>query len=292
MPSSFLWRKKEMNVYQIVTGRIIKELEKGLIPWRKPWIDIRLQSGAYNRVSKKPYSLMNQMLLGLEGEYATYKQWNALGGTLKENARSEIVVFWKMQVIQEEKENGEIEEKQIPFLRYYRVFHISQIDGIEPLPKPEIPQVEGIKAGDQLIEEYASREKIQIKETISNEAFYNPRKDMIVIPQKGQFQEINEFYSTIFHEMVHSTGHSTRLNRDTMGKASFGTNLYSREELVAETGSAMLMNIVGIETPGTFNNSAAYIQSWITHLQQDEKLIVTASAKAEKAVRYILNGQE
>ena len=292
MLSSFLWRKKELNVYQIVTGRIIKELEKGLIPWRKPWIDIRLQSGAYNRVSKKPYSLMNQMLLGLEGEYATYKQWNALGGTLKENARSEIVVFWKMQVIQEEKENGEIEEKQIPFLRYYRVFHISQIDGIEPLPKPEIPQVEGIKAGDQLIEEYASREKIQIKETISNEAFYNPRKDMIVIPQKGQFQEINEFYSTIFHEMVHSTGHSTRLNRDTMGKASFGTNLYSREELVAETGSAMLMNIVGIETPGTFNNSAAYIQSWITHLQQDEKLIVTASAKAEKAVRYILNGQE
>ena len=292
MLSSFLRRKKEMNVYQIVTGRIIKELEKGLIPWRKPWIDIRLQSGAYNRVSKKPYSLMNQMLLGLEGEYATYKQWNALGGTLKENARSEIVVFWKMQVIQEEKENGEIEEKQIPFLRYYRVFHISQIDGIEPLPKPEIPQVEGIKAGDQLIEEYASREKIQIKETISNEAFYNPRKDMIVVPQKGQFQEINEFYSTIFHEMVHSTGHSTRLNRDTMGKASFGTNLYSREELVAETGSAMLMNIVGIETPGTFNNSAAYIQSWITHLQQDEKLIVTASAKAEKAVRYILNGQE
>ena len=83
MLSSFLWRKKEMNVYQIVTGRIIKELEKGLIPWRKPWIDIRLQSGAYNRVSKKPYSLMNQMLLGLEGEYATYKQWNALGGTLK-----------------------------------------------------------------------------------------------------------------------------------------------------------------------------------------------------------------
>ena len=291
MLSSFLWRKKEMNVYQIVTGRIIKELEKGLIPWRKPWINIRLQTGAYNRITRKPYSLMNQMLLGLEGEYATYKQWNALGGTLKENARSEIVVFWKMQVIQEEKENGEIEEKQIPFLRYYRVFHISQIDGIEPLPKPEIPQVEGIKAGDQLIEEYASREKIQIKETISNEAFYNPRKDMIVIPQKGQFQEINEFYSTIFHEMVHSTGHSTRLNRDSMGKASFGTNLYSREELVAETGSAMLMNIIGIETPGTFNNSAAYIQSWITHLQQDEKLIVTASSKAEKAVRYILNGQ-
>lgn len=280
-----------MNVYQIVTERILKELEKGLIPWRKPWINIRLQTGAYNRITRKPYSLMNQMLLGLEGEYATYKQWNALGGTLKENARSEIVVFWKLQDLKEEKENGEIEEKQIPLLRYYRVFHISQIDGIEPLPKPEIPQVEGIKAGDQLIEEYASREKIQIKETISNEAFYNPRKDMIVIPQKGQFQEINEFYSTIFHEMVHSTGHSTRLNRDSMGKASFGTNLYSREELVAETGSAMLMNIIGIETPGTFNNSAAYIQSWITHLQQDEKLIVTASSKAEKAVRYILNGQ-
>lgn len=277
-----------MTVYQIVTERIIKELEKGNIPWRKPWINIRLQSGAYNRITRKPYSFMNQMLLGQAGEYATYKQWTDLGGTLKEGAKSEIVVFWKMQIIQEEKENGEIDEKQIPLLRYYRVFHISQIDGIDPLPKPEVPTIEGIEEGDRLIEEYVSREKIRIKETISNDAFYNPRKDMIVVPEKGQFTDINEYYSTVFHEMVHSTGHVNRLNRETMGKASFGSNNYSREELVVETGAAMLMNIVGLETDDTFKNSAAYLQSWITHLREDEKLIVTAAGKAEKAVRYIL----
>ncbi|MCI5622269.1 ArdC family protein [Anaerostipes sp.] len=277
-----------MNVYQIVTERIIKELEKGNIPWKKPWINIRLQSGAYNRISKKPYSLMNQMLLGRAGEYATYKQWTDLGGKLKEGAKSEIVVFWKLQIIKDEKENGEIEEKQIPLLRYYRVFHISQIQGIDSLPKPEIPNIEGIKEGDQLIEKYASREKIRIKETISNDAFYNPRKDIIVVPKKGQFDDINEFYSTVFHEIIHSTGHVNRLNRETMGKASFGSNNYSREELVAETGSAMLMNIVGLETDGTFKNSAAYLQSWIRHLKEDEKLIVAAAGKAEKAVKFVM----
>lgn len=278
-----------MNVYQIVTERILKELEKGLIPWRKPWINIRLQTGAYNRITRKPYSLMNQMLLGLEGEYATYKQWNALGGTLKENARSEIVVFWKLQDLKEEKENGEIEEKQIPLLRYYRVFHISQIEGVEPLPKPEISKAEGIESGDHLIKQYSERENIEIIEKIINQAYYNPRRDQIVIPEKGQFTSVNEFYSTVFHEMVHSTGHACRLNRDTMGKSSFGSSNYSKEELVAEIGSAMLMNIVGIETKSTLKNSAAYIQSWITHLKEDVKLIVAASGKAEKAVKYIYN---
>ena len=200
--------------------------------------------------------------------------------------------FWKIQEIQEEKDNGEIEKKQIPILRYYRVFHISQIEGVKPLPKMTLPEIKGIEAGDRLIRDYAKREAIEIKEKISNDAYYNPQREQIILPMKGQFTEINEFYSSAFHELVHSTGHPNRLNRDFERIKSFGSNLYSNEELVAETGAAMLMNIIGIETPDTFNNSTAYIQSWITHLQQDEKLIVTASAKAEKAVRYILNGQE
>ena len=162
---------------------------------------------------------------------------------------------------------------------------------MKPLPKMTLPEIKGIEAGDRLIRDYAKREAIEIKEKISNDAYYNPQREQIILPMKGQFTEINEFYSSAFHELVHSTGHPNRLNRDFERIKSFGSNLYSNEELVAETGAAMLMNIIGIETPDTFNNSTAYIQSWITHLQQDEKLIVTASAKAEKAVRYILNGQ-
>lgn len=120
------------NVYEMVTERIIAELEKGVIPWEKPWTGVR--SGAYNRVSKRPYSLLNQMLLKHTGEYATYKQWQDLGGQVKKGEKSEIVVFWKIFEAEEtNKDTGEKETKKIPLLRYYNVFHISQVEGVEPL---------------------------------------------------------------------------------------------------------------------------------------------------------------
>lgn len=124
------------NVYQMVTDRIIEELEKGLIPWNKPWTGVR--SGAFNRISKKPYSLINQMLLKHNGEYATFKQWQDLGGHVRKGEKSEIVVFWKIYEKEEINDNGEKEIKKIPLLRYYNVFHISQVEGVEPLPKEKL----------------------------------------------------------------------------------------------------------------------------------------------------------
>ena len=110
----------------MVTDRIIEELEKGLIPWNKPWTGVR--SGAFNRISKKPYSLINQMLLKHNGEYATFKQWQDLGGHVRKGEKSEIVVFWKIYEKEEINDNGEKEIKKIPLLRYYNVFHISQVN--------------------------------------------------------------------------------------------------------------------------------------------------------------------
>ena len=121
------------NVYEMVTDRIIEQLEKGIIPWQRPWTGVR--DGAYNRVSNKPYSLLNQMLLLHDGEYATFKQWTELGGHIKKGEKSEIIVFWKIQPIEEEKEDGTKAIKQLPILRYYNVFHISQVEGIEPKEK-------------------------------------------------------------------------------------------------------------------------------------------------------------
>ena len=121
------------SVYEMVTERIISQLEQGVIPWEKPWTGIR--SGAYNRISKKPYSLLNQMLLQHKGEYATFAQWQKLGGHVRKGEKSEIIVFWKIQPIEEEQEDGTKVVKQIPLLRYFNVFHISQVDGVEPLPK-------------------------------------------------------------------------------------------------------------------------------------------------------------
>lgn len=277
------------NVYEMVTERIIAELEKGIIPWEKPWTGVR--SGAYNRVSKKPYSLLNQMLLKHTGEYATYKQWQDLGGQVRKGEKSEIVVFWKIFETEEtNKDTGEKETKKIPLLRYYNVFHISQVEGVKPLKPEQLnDEVEPIEEADKIITDYITREHIEFTECRSNEAYYSPSSDRVVVPMKEQYTVINEYYSTTFHELTHSTGHKSRLNRlETGAVAAFGGTEYSKEELVAEIGSASLMNLLGIETVKTFRNSAAYIQSWLQVLRNDNKFIVSASSKAEKAVNYIL----
>ena len=277
----------KVNVYEMVTERFIEELEKGNIPWQKPWSGVR--TGAFNRVSKKAYSILNQMMLKHTGEYATFKQWSELGGKVKKGEKSEIVVFWKIMQKTETNSDGEQVTKAIPLLRYYNVFHISQVEGVEPLENAELQEIEPIEEADNIIKSYVNREGIIFEEKLSDEAFYSPSRDTVVVPMKEQYKEINEYYSTTFHELTHSTGHKSRLDRlETGVKASFGSDEYSKEELVAEIGSASILNMLGIETPKTFKNSTAYIQSWIKVLKDDVKFIVSASSKAEKAVNYII----
>lgn len=278
------------SVYEMVTERIINQMEQGIIPWERPWTGIR--SGAYNRISKRPYSLLNQFLLKNIGEYATLKQWNQLGGKIKKGSKSEFVVFWKIQNIEEITEDGEKVIKQIPLLRYYNVFHISQVDGVEPLRPEELHNIEPIAEAEQIFNEYLIREGIKLEQVASNEAYYSPSRDVIHLPRLEQFSRPEEYYSTAFHEATHSTGHQSRLNRlNTGANAAFGSETYSKEELVAEIGSASIMNMLGIETTHSFRNSTAYIQSWLQVLRNDVKFIVSASSRAEKAVDYILNGQ-
>lgn len=277
------------SVYEMVTERIINQLEQGVIPWEKPWTGIK--SGAYNRVSKKSYSLLNQMLLKHDGEYATYKQWADLGGHVRKGEKSEIVVFWKIQPVEETKEDGTKEVKQIPLLRYFNVFHISQVDGVEPLSKDKLKDIKPIEKAESILHDYWNREGIEIEHTASDDAYYSPSRDLIHLPLFEQFKDANEYYNTAFHESVHSTMKESRCNReeDRKGKlVAFGSNEYSKEELVAEIGSANLMNILGIESDKSFRNSTAYIQGWLSKLRNDVKFIVSASGKAEKAVDYIL----
>ena len=280
----------KFDIYEEITNRIIAQLESGTIPWHKPWSGI--SGGAYNRVSKKPYSLLNQMLLKHDGEYATYKQWSDIGGKVKKGEKSEIVVFWKIFQTEEVK-NGKVEKKSIPLLKYINVFHVSQVDGVEPRDVKSIEH-KPIDEAENIKTTYIDRENIEIREVVTNEAFYSPTMDYIQVPCKEQFADVMEFYSTLFHEMVHSTGHRDRLGRlDASVKlASFGSEEYSKEELIAEIGSAFLMNHIGIETTKTFKNSAAYIQSWLKVLRDDKRFIVSASSKAEKAMKYILGDIE
>ena len=281
-----------INVYELVTNRIIEQLENNIIPWEKPWsgtID-----GAFNRVSKKPYSILNQMLLKYNGEYATFKQWQELGGHIRKAEKSEIIVFWKMYPIKEKQDDGTEIIKTIPLLKYINVFHISQVDGVEPLKQKVTHDIEPIDKAEKILNDYWNRENITIEHVKGDKAFYSPMFDKIQLPLFEQFKQSEEYYSTAFHESVHSTMKTSRCNRQEYRKGkvvSFGSEEYSKEELVAEVGSAQLMNIVGIETTKSFRNSTAYIQSWLKVLRNDNKFIVSASSKAEKAVNYILGNQ-
>lgn len=275
------------SVYTMVTDRIVAQLEKGIIPWQKPWTGVI--EGAYNRITRRPYSLLNQLMLK-NGEYASYKQWQEAGGQVRKGARSEIVVFWKLYPVKKTMEDGTEKTEMIPVLKYYNVFHISQVDGVAPLKREEFIEHNPIDEAEKIISAYQDREMICIRRETSNEAYYSPLGDYIVVPKMEQFVKIEQFYSTLFHEMIHSTGHPSRLNRLEAGKSShFGDESYSKEELVAEIGSATMMNKLGIETQRSFKNSTAYIQNWLQALKNDTRLIVSAAGKAEKAVEYIYN---
>ena len=278
------------DIYQVVTDKIIKKMEEGNFTWVKGWSGTF--DGAFNRISKKYYSLLNQMLLDHDGEYATFKQWTSLGGKIKKGEKSEMIVFWSFIEKKEKDENG-IEKvvKKFPMLKYFNVFHISQVEGVEPLNKEERKENEQIKSAQEIVDEYLNQEKLKLVNEDKKRAYYSPSADYINVPKLNQFKSSNEYYSTLFHEMIHSTGHSSRLNRGLENNAWFGSESYSKEELIAEIGSAGLCEIANVATDDTFVNSVAYLQSWIKVLKNDKKLIVSASSKAEKSIEYILGNK-
>ena len=295
---------EKVNVYQMVTDRIIAELERGIIPWHKPWSGAGLaDGGAVNYVSRKPYSMLNQMLLGREGEYLTFKQIKDLKGNVKKGAKSQMVVFFTMISQSKQKkqdDNGneievtKVREYLIPVLKYYRVFHIDDCEGIETKIKVDEPieTTQPIEVADNIINGYLSREK-KLKfqnDKPSNRAYYSPLQDMVVVPMLSQYQEAEEYYSTTFHELTHSTIPPYRCDRKAENDhAFFGNEDYSREELVAELGSAMICNAIGLDCEKAFKNSVAYIQSWLKALKNDNKMIVWAASRSEKAAKYIMD---
>ena len=271
-----------MDIYKEVTDRIMAQLENRIIPWQKPWI---ASGNAISHVTGNSYSLLNQMLLGRPGEYVTFAQCQKEGGKVKKGEKSSMVVFWKF-IEQEDPDTKE--KKQVPFLRYFNVFHIDQCEGLTA--KHALPFNEDIQPdeyAEEIISDYIRRSGVTFHYQEGDRAYYQPSSDTVTIPDLTQFSEIAEYYSTAFHELTHSTGHESRLDR--LSKTVyFGSEAYSKEELIAEIGAATLVNHVGLETSSSFRNNAAYVQSWLKALKDDKRLIVSAAGKAEKAVNLIL----
>jgi len=290
--------EKKFDIMAAVTDRIVAALEQGTVPWTKPWVGSDL---CIKHKSGQPYSLLNQLLLGKQGEYLSYKEAEAEGGHVKKGAKGKFVVFWKVYPVEVKDKNGNVAldkdgkpmHKGVPMLRYYTVFHIDDCEGIEPKHNVEY-QTAKIEKADEVLTEYTTRCKVRLDIQKSGRAYYSPMEHRICLPKIEQFKDANEFYSTAFHEATHSTGHHTLLDRfpkDAM-LAAFGSDSYSREELVAEIGACGMMNRLGLESENTFRNSAAYIDGWSKALKKDKNLIVSAAGKAQKAIALILNEQE
>ena len=279
-----------LDIYSAITDRIIEALEQGTIPWHKPWVGG--SSGCISYSTGKPYSLLNHILLGgKSGEYITFKQVALAGGHVRKGEKSKMVVFWKPY----EKVDDETgETTQHFYLRYYNVFHLDQVEGISPRWAVSVYPVSDLQpdaAADAVIKDYVKRSGITLRIIQSDRAYYQPGTDTVVVPDLSQYKQQEEFYSTLFHELTHSTGHKSRLDRLT-DIAAFGGHEYSKEELCAELGSAFLVNHCGLESEASFRNSAGYIQGWLKALKNDKRLIVSAAGAAEKAVNLILNRKE
>lgn len=267
------------SVYEIITQQIIEKLEKGVVPWRMPWNSC----GAVCWRTQRPYRGINALLLE-PGEYATFKAIQEAGGKIKKGAKSSIVVLWKWREVDGEDSEGE--KQRVPFLRYYRVFEInSQVEGLESKKKDAVKYDHNpIEEAEKIMQGFKDCPPIKFA---PGSAFYRPGADEISVPPIEDYKVPEQYYSTLFHEATHSTGHKKRLNREGITKsAGFGSQIYSKEELVAEIGAAMLCGMCGIDN-STIDNSAAYIKSWLTRLKEDPKMIVHAAAAAQKAADYI-----
>jgi len=286
------------KVYEIIQQKFVDEIQKVIdgeadaLPWQKPWNG----RPPRNYDTGRRYSGVNLFLLE-GGEWLTFNQIKKLSEKnpevrLKKGSKGSIIIFCKQAEKKNSDESKEEEKKEYyPMLRYYYVYNIADVDGLESKYPPgnSDPLLED---AERIIKEYTEREKVDI-DTVkgSKRAYYQPSADRIVAPAMEDFFSGDHYYQTVFHELSHSTGLEGRCNRFKKNDhVSFGDEVYSKEELVAELSSQMLMGMLNIENPDVEKNSIAYAYGWMKAIKEDAKLIISASAQAQRACDYILGG--
>ena len=286
---------EKRTVYEIVTDRIVDALEKGTVPWRKTWKVAGASSLPRNLVSKKVYRGINLLILSMS-PYAcpywlTFNQARNLGGSVRKGSKGTPVFFWSVKDAKpgDKDENGNPIKKRF-ISRYYTVFNLEQCDGIDaPAAKSTEPTVE-IKPIDKC--EAVAAAYLKHGPSLSHggdRACYIPVADAVNMPTLQSFGIAEEYYSTLFHEFVHSTGHEKRLGRfdNTRPPAPYGSPDYGREELVAEMGAAFVCAHTGISN-AVIENQTAYVAGWLRTIKEDRRAAVYAAASAAKAADMIL----
>lgn len=274
-----------IDVRDQIAQHFIAALNAGTIPWRKPWAgtSARPRSGATGR----PYRGVNALLLGMlatmrnygTGEWYTFNGAKKAGGCVRKGEKGTAVMFWKF-IKTADKATGR--DKTIPLCRSFTVFNRDQCDNLPPV-KVDVRENSPIHAAEMIVKNMKNPPVLCIRQ--SDSAHYVPSTDTVVIPNMSQFHSAADFYATVFHELAHSTGHTSRLDRKLDG--TFGTDPYSREELVAEITSAFLSAEAGTLDQVQDNNTA-YVQNWASRLSKDPRTIIEAASLAQKAADYIL----
>ena len=279
------------KIYQIVTDQIIKQLEHvDPADYSKPWFcvghsPVNLRGTAYRGI--------NHILLSHSGYesniWATFKQWKEHDCQVRKGERSQMVVLWKF--FHEADEQGNATDKTSGVMvRYYRVFNSDQVEGdharaAEQKLKDKLLQHDPIAEAQSFVDGYMETERLPLRN--SDVAYYRGGiAEHIAMPELGQFHSPEHYYSVFAHEITHSTGNKNRLDRDLSG--GFGSKPYAYEELIAELGSAMICGSIGLEQKPR-EDHAQYIKSWLRALKDDNKFIISAASKAQKAADYALD---
>lgn len=304
-------KNKKFDLHQTITDKFIQALEEGVPAWQKTW---KSESVTHtNLETKKAYTGINQLLLWMVADrnqfnssvWATYNQVTNAGGTVTKGSKSTPVIcnfvlyFDKngKKIDTKKFSNAQLEQmvedglaKKVWCERYVNVFNLEQTD-LYVAEEKEAVTVESIEVCEDIINNMQSKPSI-IREVNSTSAYYTPSQDKVVMPNIADFNSTESFYYTMFHELAHSTGHESRLNREGVSgekAVAFGDETYSQEELVAELTASFVGAEAGILNDSIFNNSASYLQGWLKALKDDKKLIFKASLQASKASAYILN---
>lgn len=277
------------KVYEIVASRIIDQMEQNkTAPWVKPWRGFGL-GHSENLLSGHRYRGLNAFLtIGEPTPYfLTFKQAKEIGARIKKGAKSIPIIFWA-KIEDEEKDKGFL------FARYYRVFNAADLENIPVKFEAKIsaalnPTDIQILPKFDVAETVINETRADIRSVENGRAYYSPTLDYINMPAMGLFSSSHEYYSTVFHELGHWTGHDSRLKRKDLLEANyFGSHSYSREELTAELTAAFVCSSLGISTESTERNSAAYLNGWLRRLKGDPKMMVEAAQRAQKASDFIL----
>jgi len=277
-----------MDIYQTVTNRILDQLQSGTVPWRKTWTTGLPKS----LTSGKEYRGINILILGMTTHtsryWVTYREALKHQGHVRKGERATPVVYWKWRTPEEMQKQRVKAGKDdvapcVPFVN--AVFNLDQVEGVRS-PDDDVPQ-DGPKALD-----FAAKllDPMPDKPAIRHSAMFQPAysrlTDDVLMPHLQQFESEPEYYATLFHEIVHSTGHSKRLNRFKKTDGEFEKR-YSFEELVAECGAAFLCGIAGIQNPDTDALQAGYIENWMEVFERDNRVLLRAASAAQRAVDYV-----